>query len=282
MADHPTELSQDRAPLLSVWSTGQHGRTEQLRGRGYTPGTQTDTDLIPPAIVAHAITTYTRPGDLVVDPDCGAGTVLVEALRAGRHALGLTNSRWWTIARANITAAKKAGAWRDGSVLDAPPEMLATVHAAGLVGRVGLLLTTLRTAPDERASGPVVIDELAATLAYSEPLVRAAGHVVVVVRPRRHGALVDLTTKLIAAAMSAGLVPVERCIALTAGLRGSRLITRASLAERRVAARARASGTPIALTTHHEVLVFQVAQDAELAAAAANIPQSAVQGRRAA
>jgi DNA modification methylase len=31
---------------------------------------------------------YSRPGDLVVDPCCGAGTTLVAALRSGRRAIG--------------------------------------------------------------------------------------------------------------------------------------------------------------------------------------------------
>ena len=268
-------------PLLSVWTTGQRDPATQLRDADCVRGTDIDTDLIPPAIAAHAIATYTRPGDLVLDPDCGAGTVLVAALQSGRHALGLTaNSRWWTLARANITAAKAAGAWRDGSVLDAHPKVLATTHAAGLIGRVGLVLTAVRTATDgsgERVTGPdrdpsAAVDELAATLAYCEPLLRAGGYVVVVARPHRHldGSLVDLTTPLIAAGTSAGLAPVDRCIALTAGLRGNRLVTRASLADRRAVARARATGAPLALTAHYEVLVFQLAHDAELAAAAAD------------
>lgn len=268
-------------PPLSVWPTGQRDPLAQLRDAGCVSGTETDIDRIPPAVAAHAIATYTRPGDLVLDPDCGAGTVLVEALRAGRHALGLTSrTRWWTLARANVTAAKTAGAWRDGSVLDARPKVLATVRAAGLIGRVGLVLTTLRTADRESSSpdrDPVesALADLATTLLYCEPLLRSGGHVAIVTRPLRNpdGALVDLTTPLIAAATSAGLAPVERCIALTAGLRGNRLVTRASLAERRAAARARAAGTPTALTAHHEVLVFQLAHDAELAAtAAAGIP----------
>lgn len=263
-------------PPLSVWPTGQTDPLAQLRDAGCVPGTETDTERIPPAVAAHAIATYTRPGDLVLDPDCGAGTVLVEALRAGRHALGLTSrNRSWTLARANVTAAKTAGAWRDGSVLDARPKVLATVRAAGLIGRVGLILTTLRTADRESSPDrdPVesALTHLATTLLYCEPLLRSGGHVAIVTRPFRHpdGALVDLTTPLIATGASAGLAPVERCIALTAGLRGSRLVTRASLAERRAAARALAAGTPTALTAHHEVLVFQLAHDAELAATAA-------------
>ena len=268
-------------PPLSVWPTGQRDLLAQLRDTGCVPGTETDTERIPSAVAAHAIATYTRPGDLVLDPDCGAGTVLTEALRAGRHALGLTSrNRWWTLARANVTAAKTAGAWRDGSVLDARPKVLATVRAAGLIGRVGLVLTTLRTADRESSPDrdPVesALAELATTLLYCEPLLRSGGHVAVVARPLRYpdGLLLDLTTPLLAAGTSAGLAPVERCIALTARLRGSRLVTRASLAERRAAARARAAGTPTALSAHHEVLVFQLAHDAELAAAAAGIPWS--------
>lgn len=262
-------------PPLSVWPTGQRDPAAQRRDSGCVPGTETDTDQLPPAVAARAIATYTHPGELVLDPDCGAGTVLVEALRAGRHALGLTaRHRWWTLARANITAAKRDGAWRDGSVLDARPKVLATIRAAGLVGRVGLVLTALRTPTGDDPTGPdrdPAFDDLAATMGYCEPLLRSGGHLVVVARPRRHPdrSLADLTTRLIAAGASAGLVPVERCVALTAGLRGNRLITRASFAERRAAACARAEGPPIALTAHHEVLVFQLAHDAELAAAAA-------------
>ena len=254
---------------LSVWPTGQRDPLAQLRDTGCVPGTETDTDRIPPAVAAHAIAAYTRPGDLVLDPDCGAGTVLNEALRTGRHTVGLTtHNRWWALARANITAAKTAGSSHDGLVLDAQPNALATIRARGLLGRVGLVLTALRASPD-RDRLEAVIAQLATTFRHCAPLLRARGRLVAVARPRRNqdGSLADLTTPLIEAGIAAGLAPVERCVALTAGLRGSRLVTRASLAERRAAAR------PIALTAHHEVLVFQLAHDTELTAeAAADIP----------
>jgi hypothetical protein len=256
-------------------ATGQCDPLAQLRDAGCVPGTETDTERIPSAVAAHAIATYTRPGDAVVDPDCGAGTVLAEALHAGRHAFGLTaRSRWWKLARANVTAAKAAGAWCDGSVLDARPKVLATVRAAGLLGRVGLVLISLRTPPHGAAgAGSKAVEdaiaELAVTLQHCDPLLCSGGYVVVVAHPRRlvDGSLADLTTPLIAAGASAGLVPVERCVALTAELRGSRLVPRASFAERRAAARAHAAGTPTAVAAHLEVLVFQLAHDAELAAA---------------
>lgn len=45
---------------------------------------------------------YSRPGDLCVDPTCGAGTTLVGALRAGRRAIG---------GDANLDHAKIAADW---------------------------------------------------------------------------------------------------------------------------------------------------------------------------
>ncbi|MET8759851.1 DNA methyltransferase [Lentzea sp. NPDC004782] len=247
----------------------------QLRDSDCAPGTETDSDLIPPTVARYAIEAYTRPGDLVLDPDCGSGTALAEALRTGRHAVGLTtDSRWWALARANITAARAAGAWRDGGVLDARPKVLASALAAGMIGQVGLVLTALRATSDRVHDATSATTGLARTMQYCEPLLRSGGHLVVVARPRRHpdGSLLDLTTPLITAATAAGLAPVERCIALTAELYGARLSTHASFAERRAADHARAAGTPTALTAHLEVLVFQLAHDAELASATAMPP----------
>ena len=60
-------------------------------------------------------------------------------------------------------------------------------------------------------------------------LLRPGGLAVVTARPwRQHGELVDLPAAVIAAGARAGLVPVARCVALLAGLRGGRLIARPS------------------------------------------------------
>jgi site-specific DNA-methyltransferase (adenine-specific) len=39
-------------------------------------------------LLSRLVEDYSRPGDLVVDPCCGAGTTLVAALRSGRRAIG--------------------------------------------------------------------------------------------------------------------------------------------------------------------------------------------------
>lgn len=39
-------------------------------------------------LMQRLVEDYSRPGDLVCDPCCGAGTTLVAALRAGRRAIG--------------------------------------------------------------------------------------------------------------------------------------------------------------------------------------------------
>jgi hypothetical protein len=57
--------------------------------RGLTHGYYKYPARFSPAFVRSAIETFTRPGDLVLDPHVGGGTTLVEALAAGRHAIGV-------------------------------------------------------------------------------------------------------------------------------------------------------------------------------------------------
>ncbi|WP_052914927.1 DNA methyltransferase, partial [Protofrankia coriariae] len=220
---------------LSVWPTGQHDLAHQLTAGGYLPATTADTAAIPPAVAAHAIAAYTRPGDTVYDPDCGAGTVCVEALRAGRHAVGLTGDPgWWDLARGNLTAAKTRGAPGDGMVLDQSPSARSWT---GLVRPVDLVLTTIRPpgpghgtacpsgdGPDFSKGGPdrAGSDQVRAALSGLPAVTRPGGRLVVVLPPDLRGAgRVDLASLVLDAGRGIGLVPVERCVALTTALRGA-------------------------------------------------------------
>ncbi|MEU0924518.1 DNA methyltransferase [Streptomyces malaysiensis] len=276
-------------PPLSVWTTGQHNVHLQLTQGPYIPATAGDAARIPPAIAAYAIAAYTRPGGTVVDPDCGAGTVLVEALRAGRHAIGITGHHpWRLIARANVTAAKRDGAGSEGTVLDTPPDAGA-MRRAGLAGRSDLLLTTWRPPPRSHAHRAneleggtgtnaeegAATDRLHALLARCQPLLRPGSHVIVVAPRHRtsRGALLDLPEHVVRAGRTVGLLPVERCVALLGELRGSRLVARASMARRRAVARhERILGKPVMLPAHQDVLIFQTPRQAAAAELSAPPP----------
>ncbi len=261
--------------LASVWLTGGQSIDDQLAARGYHPATGTDLALMPPAIAAHAIATFTRPGDIVLDPDCGAGTTIVEALRAGRHAIGLTaQQRWWRLARTNVTATKARGVFVDGMVLvlDRRPSTVAAAETAGLAGRIDLLLTTFRSAADH-VDG---LGRLRALLTECRPLMRPGGHVVITVEQYRHPTrhdLLDLQGQIVAVGSGTGLAPIARCLALTADFRGQRVFTHGTFAQRCTASRIeRATGYPSALPAHQTVLVFRADPEASDVALTLPIP----------
>src|SRR5436189_3276669 len=86
----------------TVWATAQHTPARQRHGR-YVPESMAHPAKMLPSVAAHAIATYTQPGELVLDPMCGIGTTLVEALHQDRRAIGVEyETRWAEIARTNI------------------------------------------------------------------------------------------------------------------------------------------------------------------------------------
>jgi adenine-specific DNA methylase len=71
-----------------------------------------------PAVAVHAISAYTQPGELVLDPLAGIGTTLVEAVHAGRDAVGIEYEPGWAaLARANLEHAAAQGATGAGMVI---------------------------------------------------------------------------------------------------------------------------------------------------------------------
>jgi len=80
-------------PLLELSTAAQRALIEGARDaepvRGLTHGFYKYPARFSPAFVRAAIQTFTRPGDLCLDPHVGGGTTLVEALVAGRDAIGV-------------------------------------------------------------------------------------------------------------------------------------------------------------------------------------------------
>ncbi|WP_063774887.1 TRM11 family SAM-dependent methyltransferase [Kitasatospora azatica] len=272
----------------SVWVTAQKDARNQRRGR-YSPASAAHPAKMLPAIAAHAIATYTTPGQLVLDPMCGIGTTLVEAVHLGRDAIGVElEGRWTAVAKANLNHARTSGATGRAEVrtgdarhaqsvigeehygraqllLTSPPygaSVHGQVRATRETGRrgIGKFDTTYGNNPANLAHAPTddLLEAFTTILTNCLPLLAPGGTVAVTARPwRHHGELVDLPAAVIAAGQAAGLVPVERCVALLAGLRDDALVARPSFFQLKNVRAARAAGVPMHLIVHEDVLVFR-------------------------
>lgn len=289
-APRPESLpGEDPELRLSVWATAQRDARTQRRGR-YLPASTAHPAKMLPSIAATAIARYTEPGDLVADPMCGIGTTLVEAVHLGRDGIGVEyEDRWAQVAAANVAHARRQGATGTAEVIRGDARLLPGLLPEGAAGRAALVVTSPPYGPS--VHGQVVaeqrrgteggvrkydnryghdpanlasrgLDELLAgfteILSGCAVLLRPGGLAVVTARPwRQHGELVDLPAAVIAAGARAGLVPVARCVALLAGLRGGKLIARPSFFQLDNLRRARAKGQPWHLIVHEDVLIFR-------------------------
>ncbi|WP_308416713.1 hypothetical protein [Streptomyces sp. AJS327] len=99
-------------------------------------------------------------------------------------------------------------------------------------------------------------------LAACTAVLRPGGTVVVVVRPWRHcGELMDLPTSVISAGYRAGLRPIERNVALLAGIRDGGLVPRPSFFQLGYVRDARARSIPLHVIAHEDVIVFRKPKD---------------------
>ena len=274
----------------SVWPVAQTPSRSQRTGR-YLPAAVAHPGKMLPALARTAIATYTATGDLVLDPMCGIGTTLIEAVHAGRDAVGVEyEPQWAALARDGISHAVDAGAGGHAAVATGDARHAAGLLGDDLTGRVRLLLTSPPYGPsthghvragagmgkvrkfDYRYSRDGAnlahrpLDELLAAfaeiLAACRPLLAPDATVVLTTRPyRRHGQLVDLPGAALHAAASAGLEPVGRYVALLAGIRGGRLVPRASFFQMSNTRAARQAGTPLQVPAHEDVLVLRAPAD---------------------
>ncbi len=269
---------------LSVWATAQSNGPVQRRGR-YVPQSVKHPARMLPAIAAHAVRSYTQPGDLVFDPMCGIGTTIVEAIHAGRDAIGVEyESQWSDIADLNIAHAHRHGATGRGSVIRGDATRLTALLPAVLQEQVALVVTSppygptvhglVRPGSDGvakfdnrygedkgnlayRSSLAGLVEGFTGILRGCHTLLRPGGVVVITARPwRKRGELVDLPSAVLTAGTAAGFVPLERCVALLAAVRGGRLVARPSFFQLQQVRKARAAGVPMHLIAHEDLLVL--------------------------
>lgn len=280
----------DELPL-SVWATAQTSPAAQRKGR-YVPASTAHPAKMLPAVAVHAIRHYTRPGELVFDPMAGSGTTLVEAIDAGHHALGMEyEPHWVNIAQANLDLARERGHDHDAEIVHGDARQLPHLFPERYRQQVALVLTSppsgpsthgqVVTAGDPTGDSKVhkyhhrygnVLDRgnlanvghhrllagFTRILSGCAAVLRPGGYVAITVRPwREHSELVDLPSQIIACGLAAGLVPVERCVALLARVAETGLVARGSFFQPDFIRKQRDAGLPLHLITHEDLVVLQ-------------------------
>jgi modification methylase len=273
----------DRLPI-SVWPCAQQPARLQRRDHYVADSTAHPGKMLP-ELARRAIDAFSRPRDLVLDPMCGIGTSLVEAVHLGRDAVGVEyEPRWAEVAEGNIALAEALGATGKGDVWLGDARQVQSLLPDNLRGRCAMVLTSppygssvhgrvrveagvlikrdLSYSDDAGnlayAGSAELADALREILAGCVTLLRPGGIAVVTARPwRRDGLLTDFPGAVLAAAQAAGLVPLQRLVALLTGLSGDRLVPRASFFQLQQVRKAREAGLPLRVIAHEDVLVLR-------------------------
>ncbi|MGW4799977.1 TRM11 family SAM-dependent methyltransferase [Nonomuraea sp. NPDC004297] len=276
--------------LASVLATGQLQSRAQRRGR-YVAESMRHPGKMLPSIASQVISAFTEPGDLVVDPMCGIGTTLVEAVHLGRHAAGMEyEADFAGLTATNVQHARSQGGTGYGRVACGDARNIATVFG-DMRGLAALVLTSppygVRTHGHVRCGsreggGPVkkwnhrystdkgnlahqrlpqLMEGFGKILAGCGELLRPGGVVAITVRPIRVGGrLVDLPGQVIETAEAAGFQLTHRLAALLCGLRGGQLINRASFFQMLEAWRSQEKGQPVFAAAHEDLLILRTGE----------------------
>jgi DNA modification methylase len=275
------------SPAVSVWATAQTSPAAQRQGRYIGESVAHPAKMLP-AVAAYAIEHYSQPGDVVLDPMCGIGTTLVEAVHAGRRAIGVEyEPRWVAVTEANLDLARHAGIESEGRVIQGDARHLSALLPAGLRGQAALVVTSPPYGPSTHGQVTVgpgigitkrdhrygnVLDRgnlanighhrllagFTKILAGCATVLRPGGYVVITIRPwREHAELIDLPSQILACGIHAGLIPVERCVALLARVGERELVARGSFFQRDFIRKQRDAGLPLHLIAHEDVAVFR-------------------------
>ncbi|MCC3762635.1 hypothetical protein K3N28_06065 [Glycomyces sp. TRM65418] len=276
-------------PLPSIWATGQ-AKPHRQRSDAYVAGNAHPAKMWP-HIATTAIARYSKAGDTILDPMCGVGTSVIEAIQQGRNAYGVDlEPEWVELARANIEAAMAAhpGSWGevvqgdaadlalllDGTRLRAPVDMVLTSPPYGAVthGQPDTSRVTggkIRNRAHRYSTGKAKPESLAtssasrlqagleAVFAGCLLALKPGGFAVVTARPfTEAGALVDFPSFVIRAGLAAGLTLAERRVALLARWDGA-LHPHVTFFHLHNVREARRQGKKLFARAHEDVLVFR-------------------------
>jgi tRNA1(Val) A37 N6-methylase TrmN6 len=286
---------------VSVWTTAQSSPAVQ-RKNTYTSESTAHPAKMLPDVVRHAVSHYTRPGELVLDPMCGIGTTLVEAVRLGRRAVGVEyEPHWVQVATANLDLAREQGIHHDARVIHGDARQLVTLLPPQYVRQAALVVTSPPYGPSTHGQVSVapgqgvqkyhhlygntldrgnlanighhrLLAGFTRILAALRTFLKPGGHIAITIRPwREHAELIDLPSQILACGRAAGLIPVERNVALLARAAETDLVARGSFFQRDFIRKQREQGLPLHLIAHEDVLVFRTALHKSAGSGAAGV-----------
>lgn len=197
---------------LTVWACAQAARPKTNEPRVavlHTGNLRAD-------IARRVISEFTRPGDLVLDPDCGVGVALAEAARLDRYGVGgVPDQRWAGLARAYLDRACTTRQRKRTQVITGGPDGL-----AGALREDQRDVDLVLTAPPIRRTA----SESTAHYAAWARLLRPGGLLVTVTRTSRvHGTLSKIAGTTIQLAQGTGLRYVQHIVALRVPVRDGAL-----------------------------------------------------------
>jgi modification methylase len=275
----------------TVWASGQR-QPQGQRDDLYLPEVLDHPAKMWVQIARHAIERYSEPGQVVMDPMCGIGTTLIEAIRTGRNAYGVEcEPRWVDLSRKHVERATAAypGAW--GEVFLGDATQLAEVLGEGQVSHpVDLVVTSPpygaithgrpksrrvtggairphahryaagKAHPNQLATGSIrrLSEGLEQVWEGCQAALRPGGLLVVCARPYTDdGVLVDFPALVAYTAGLAGFALVERRAALLGRWDGELLHVHASFFHKHQVRLAHEAGRTVFLRAHEDVLVFR-------------------------
>lgn len=277
----------------NIWFCGQRSRAAQFGGGWYSKEQAEHEAKTVPDVAAAIFKTYFQPGQLIADPTCGTGTILVEAAKAGLDAIGLeiedpflkiaedncSTARirtgrniwpWWGDARYMDSMFTQRGF--DGIVMDPPYGAIRQdggKHKWGAHGALGNYSgeDRLKRRRNEQNLGnlkyPDYLDEMAHVYSSALEITKPTSLLILIVRNYRADLQeVDLVGDSQRVAQRAGWLFHQEIIAITspvkAGDHGLELKPVVSATQRQNAkVQTEREALPQALYTYNNVLVFK-------------------------